>query len=276
MNTARRRAHLLIAVGLLALSSLACSVCNLAGRDIPEAVSELEEVATSVAPELEEVATIVAPEPAEPAPEVGEGPVTTADLSALDSYHLEMTWRSETEGGAESYEFTIIQEWVADPPAMRFVMSSADESTFIETITVGGRTWTRIGETWMESEAIMDGQELVDSWEGLLTDVSEMRLVGEERVNGVDCKHYVTDEEYRVTIPDPTSGGTHAVRVEGETWVAEQADLPPIVVRERMRVEGDFFPVPGASVPPGEESGTFVWEYDVTQINQRITIEAPQ
>ena len=77
----------------------------------------------------------------------------------------------------------------------------------------------------------------------------DMVLMGEETMNDVRCNHYVKDIE--------TPYSTHE-----EVWVANQSDLPPVVIRGLNRVE---------------ISGMVTTiETNVYDINTPITIKAPQ
>ena len=76
---------------------------------------------------------------------------------------------------------------------------------------------------------------------------SDMVLGDEEMVNGVHCKHYVYD-----------FGDT----MHKEIWVADQSDLPPVVIRGMFRMETSQM-VTAA-------------EGNVYDINTPITIEPPK
>jgi hypothetical protein len=72
-------------------------------------------------------------------------------------------------------------------------------------------------------------------------------LVDEETVNGIHCKHYVIDRD----MP--------ALHVEA--WVADQIDLPPVLIRGLRREK--------------ERNLTIYTEINLTDINQPFTIEPP-
>ncbi|MDY7078151.1 MAG: hypothetical protein SXV54_14645 [Chloroflexota bacterium] len=271
---------LLAIVAVLAMVTLSC---GLTGGDDPEvtqppAASGGEQPSTSSESGGEQ--------PTTPPESGGEQPTTPPEsgggaeivsLDTLDSYRLQMTWRGENEDGSESYVMTITEAWVKEPPARHLVMSGAESGSeaipFVEMIIINDMTWMKMGDTWMQMGA-GEGEDVSAAWEGLMTDVGDWTLVGEETVNGVNCKHYTSGGDVSFTVPDPQEGGTITINAQGESWVADQSDLPPVTIRERMQMEGGFFPMPVPGAPPGE-TGTIYLEYDVTDINAPITIEPP-
>jgi hypothetical protein len=265
-------------LAVLTIFALVTLSCGLTGGATDEAGTEDTQPPAESGAE-QPAAESDAEQPAS-APESGDGSLEIADLDTLNSYHLRMVWRTENEDGSESYTMTITEEWVKEPPARHVVLSGAEsgseEVPSLEVITVGDTMWMKMGDTWMEMES-GEADDFTDAWSGLMTDVENWKLVGEETVNDVHCKHYTSGEETSVTVPDPQEGGTVTVRAQGEAWVADQAGLPPITVRERTKIEGGFFPMPfaGAGAPQTGGEGTVYLEYDVTDINAPISIEPP-
>jgi len=248
------------------------------GGEQPTSPPESSSEQPTSPPESSEEQPTSPPEPSGGAPEI-------ADLDTVNSYRLQMKWRGESEDGSQSYEMTITEAWVKDPPARHFTMSTTSSDTgetpaiAMEMIRIGDSSWMKMGETWMRMDApdeSMMGDDLTNVWEGMLEeeDVENLTPAGEETVNGVHCKHYTTGGDTTVVVPNPEEGGTVEMKVEGEVWIADQPDLPSIAVRWRSRMEGGFFPIPlgGAS---GESAVVYI-EYDVTDINKPITIEPPE
>ncbi|MEA3338632.1 MAG: hypothetical protein U9R15_01570 [Chloroflexota bacterium] len=265
-----KRNTVLITVVTLALVTLACSPCGLISNFTVEE-GELPEV-IQPEPSGEQPTPPSEPggeQPTSPPVEPGAAP-EIADLDALDSYRVQQTIRVENQDGSELQEITVLEEWVREPPAQHVVISgSAMPAT--EIILIGDKAWMKAGDTWME----MPAEQAPDFTSGMdiTPDMEDgMMLAGEETVNGINCKHYTVDEE-SFAMADPTEGSV-TVRIQGEVWIADQPGLPLIVVREKMRVEGSFIPVPDAS--SSAEGGTTYFEKEVTDINQPITIEPPQ
>ena len=269
---------LLAVVTILAMVTLSCSLTSgLTGDEASEATQPPAESGgeqPTAPPESGGEQPTAPPESGDVTPEI-------AGLDTLDSYRLHITWRGENEDGSESYAMTITEEWVREPPAKHLVMSASDlgseEIPFLEMITIGDTAWMKMGDTWMQMES-EEGEDISEGWEDLITDVADWILVGKETVNGVHCKHYTSGGETSFTAPNPKEGGTVTVHAQGEAWVADQSGLPPVTVRERMQIEGGFFPmpIPGAGASTAGETGTMYLEYDVTDINAPITIEPPQ
>lgn len=256
-----RKKIVLIVVGMLLLATLACGLPSGIGGDGEEPAGNGGEQP-----------------PAEEQPPAGEsGDFETANLDQLSSYRLEMSWRVESEDGSEAAEMTLVEEWTSDPPARHLVMSGSEDGgaagmPFAEMITVEDKSWILAGDTWMEMPA-SEEMDVSSSWDDFFTDVEEWDYVGQETINGVNCKHYTSADATTVTVPDPQGGGTASISVEAETWVADESDLPPVAVRQQARIEGGFLPFPTAGT--SAEGGTVYLEYDLTDINADITIEPP-
>ena len=170
---------------------------------------------------------------------------STADLSDLDSYRLEQTVTTIRDG----YETTMMYlfEWVKEPSTYRLVMDMGE--FVIEHLWVDEGVWLRMdGGDWLEisaDEAPDPFSELSAAfdWDG------EMTLVGAETVNGVACQRYM------VELAMPQTNGRY------EVWVADQGDLPPLIIRTIMYME---------------QSGLItIIESNLYDINQPIVIERP-
>jgi hypothetical protein len=254
-----RKKIVMIVIGMLLLATLACGLPSGIGGDGEEPTGNGDEQPT-----------------VEEQPLAGESEdFETADIGQLDSYRLEMSWRVESEDGSEVAEMSLVEEWTSDPPARHLVMSGGEAGAtgmpFAEMITVEDTSWILTGDTWMEMPGA-DDMVVSDAWEEFFTDVEEWEYVGQETVNGVNCAHYTSSEE--MTVPDPESGGTASINIEAEAWVADASDLPPVVVRQQGQIEGGFFPFANVETPT--EGGTIYLQYDLTEINEDITIEPPE
>jgi hypothetical protein len=157
-------------------------------------------------------------------------------------------------------------------------VSTPEEGVFMETIVIGDQGWMSVAGTdvWLEME-IETGIEAVDlhTWGGFWTDAETLQYVGEEEMNGVNCDHYVLAERGNFYLSNPEDGTMLGYVTEGEVWIANQSDLPPVDVRGRMMVREGFFPFPSGD---DSESGELemYWEYDLTNINQPVSIAAPE
>ena len=288
-----RRKSLTSILVILALVTLACGPCGmvskLTGEEgvlIPELPSELGEEQPTSPPESDGEQTTPQPESDNeqptPPPASGEGAPEIVNLDTLDSYRLNLTMRGENKDGSTAYNMTMLEEWVKEPPAKHFVMSIAEGNEepkpFMEMIEIDDTSWIKMGGTWIQTEAAEESAIGIGAWEGLMPeeDVENLISAGEETVNGVRCKHYTTDGETNMTIPNPEEGGTIEVSIQGEVWVANQSDLPAIAIRWRSQAKGGLFAMPIPGTDTSSQEGTMYWEYDVTDINTPITIEPPK
>jgi hypothetical protein len=192
--------------------------------------------------------------PSLPTPSAGEqptplaeqpgAPVEVVSLDSLDSYRLD--WSVQIEMAAGGMEQTYTLEWVKEPPSRRLIMGSKGGMLLGEYIMIGDAVWVKLGDTWMQATG-EDTEDAFEQLDNIVTPESDMVLVGEETVNGIHCKHYVYD---------------FGEMMHKELWVADQSDLPPVVIRGMFRME--------TTQMVTEAEG------NVYDINTPITIEPPK
>ena len=253
-----------------------------------EATPAVEKEPTPTAvPPMATPTAISTPTPAseQPAKQPPAAPSGAAGLiakpeDALDSYRMRSTMRTQEDDGSWGPLFKMETEWVREPPARHMVMYGESEAEGMEIITIGDTTWMKMGDIWMTSEAGESPEEAgppVDL-ESILQEMEGgMTLVGEETVNGVHCKRYTLDVEVSVPLPRPEGapqGETDlaqeiTVHVQGEAWVADQSDLPPVIIRAETQGEMTF------KAPSGDRTMVVQEEREVYDINTPITIEPP-
>ena len=174
-------------------------------------------------------------------------PVEVTDLDSLDSYRLELSLQMKmSTGTAMTTGYAV--EWVREPPARRIVWSMGG-NPMGELVWIGDAVWIKVGGSWVQGTE-QDAAEHLDTMADVMTPEDDMVLAGEETVNGVRCKHYVYDFE------------TGSTSMHKEIWVANEGDLPPVVIRGLFRMETSQM--------------TTESEANVTDINTPITIEAPK
>jgi hypothetical protein len=191
-------------------------------------------------------------QPLAPAVEALDAPLEVADLKGLNSYRLAMTYSSQSEG-TPVVEVVFTEEWTREPPARRLSMSYGADMPAVEYIIVDGAAWMNVGGTWM-SASETEVEDANDNMAELMTPDSSMTPVGEETVNGVHCQHYTLDVENNMET------------VHHEIWVADQDDLPPVVIHSVYQV----------TISMGETTMVNEGQINVTDINTPITIEPPQ
>jgi len=190
--------------------------------------------------------------------------VDAADLSGLNSYRtrLIIAWTPES-GDAERTEMQ--EEFTREPRAHRLIVDS-DESN-LEIIQIGETAWyCSAGEC---SQFQGDTNSMISSF-GLLAFDSdkfikgrEVQHVGEETVNGVRTRHYIvtitTAEAAMLSQGEITD-------VHADVWIADESDLPAIVVRY----------VQTWKEKRGEVNGTAEYSFETYDVNQPITISPPE
>lgn len=292
-----KRLPFIIVVLLLALS-LACG-----GKTTPvaiiektaEATVEKDEPASGGDTEKTVEATKAA-ETEEPKDQPSSGGnnafhVDSGAFEELDSYRSEMDI-SFTPDGGETGKIHVIQEATTDPVAQRIVMSMVGEfpgtetaiggeELDVEVIMIGDKQWMRIGETWIQtsvdsSEAInMDGmaglqETFIDPDNLNALSENDLKLIGEEKINGINTKHYSAEYDslwgkLGINSEDIESG-------KADIWIAAESNLPQFVVRMKFEVKGKL-----DVGDTGEDvKGTMIMDMEVTDINQPISIEAPK
>jgi hypothetical protein len=244
-----------------------------------------------------------------PAPAVVDSDLDIADLSELDSYRARSVMtpvQDEAEGGMAAFMSmaTVMEtEYVREPAASRTLILDDEGNVTTEMVSVDGQTWINVaGMGWMTS-----GPDETDMADGITPEVEalirqiarDMDRVGQETVNDVRTVHYTVDSQFEVPFPAPTAEelaqaeeegfpAPTAVRgtVVGDIWIAAERNLPPVIVRsvttQQISFVFDEKPEMDEMMPPGmgflfgEGSMTINEERDVTDINQPITIQAPE
>ena len=182
------------------------------------------------------------------------------DIGTLASYRMQLITRTEVNGAP--YTTTLEMEVVNDPAprAVHTVMSGITGSERdVETITIGPTIWVKAeDDMWMQlsvDEYDDTDQEYNDVADYL--DFSDMSPTGEETVNGVHCQRY--------TIRSGITTGGSSLNVSGDVWIADESDLPPIIIKQI------------SSWTLGSDEGSLVSEYEIniTDINEPITVTAP-
>ena len=196
----------------------------------------------------------------------------------LESFQLMWSWVLVDDDGVEMERYSIIQKYDGAAEASHIIVSTPDEGVFMETIVIGDQGWMSGAgmDVWIEME-VESGIEAVDlhTWGGFWVEAEGLEYGGSENINGVDCEHYVLGERGSFYLTNPEDSTMLGYVTEGEVWIANQPDLPPVDVRGRMRVREGFFPFPAGDDEQTGELGMY-WEYDLTNINQPVSINPPE
>ena len=202
----------------------------------------------------------------------------SAGLGELDSYKASFTMNfagvdSNSQPTTGTLAYT--EEFVKSPAAKRTVISglggmmgsgtpSPDQSSgAIESIEVGGKQYSKMGDicTQVTAQSGPTANTMMDP-NSIIGGVRGAQLIGNETVNGVPTAHYKID-----------STGLDAlgyINSNGDVWVATPGNY---VVKYTFQAtstgkEAFFGSAPG-------QQGTITWDYEVTDVNQPITIQAP-
>jgi hypothetical protein len=206
--------------------------------------------------------------------------VSTAKLGdKVTSYRMKLTFRDTSPGvKAENAVLTMTEEWVKDPPAQHLAIKGADETQAIEVIQIGKTSYVSFGGQWMKSDTEDSVKSTSDADLSAWMKDSDTKLVpaGSETVNGIKCQHYT----YDVVVPFGTEKGV-TVKAKGEVWIADEAPLTGIVVKEKAEAE-----LVGRVAKPAAKGETGAmnlmdwtkasWEREISDVNKPITIKPPE
>ncbi|MBI5030590.1 MAG: DUF1349 domain-containing protein [Chloroflexi bacterium] len=186
----------------------------------------------------------------------------------LNSYRMKMTLRAKEDAKTGDMVTTI--EAVKNPPAKRMTMGN------IEVITIGNQTWTKIAGKWIQQAPSVQQTSAGGISDDVLKQLEEnytLQEVGKETVNGISCKRYTFKGESTVSAQAGFQGEI-TIRAQGEAWVADQAGLPPVAIRQRGDLEMQSNVAPNAARPTAVTI-KFTFEAELYDINTPITITPP-
>ena len=183
-----------------------------------------------------------------PAADQGDDDAPTITLDDLDSYRLE--WSVTIE--QEEYETQTIYlfEWIREPPTYRHVVDMMGVT--FEHLWAGDKVWMKPAglDDWIEISAD-EAPDPLDALSGVLDWDEGMTPDGDETINGIRCRCYITE---MAMLPHAT--GYHRV------CIADQAGIPPLVIHGLMQIE--------------QQGSTTITESNLYDINQPFVIETPE
>jgi len=220
--------------------------------------------------------TPVGPEPTQEAVEVdvvlGPGNFdltdTRAGLDGLSTYKATLTvsFDGTKDGQPHQWSSTYEALYTKEPPARQVTIqqtgdTSEEEPELPAIMAEKDGAAYEIGEDGSCTATVFDSQDplmgLLDP-AGLLAGVFGAEEAGQETVNGIATTHYTFDE--RALVQNGRNKST------GEMWVASEGGY---IVRYLVTTKGnaDYF--------GGDMDGTLTRYYQLTDINQPLTIELP-
>jgi hypothetical protein len=191
-------------------------------------------------------------------------PAPTAGLSNLSSYRatLNLSFDGTRAGQPEQWSRTYVMLASQNPPARQLTIDMMEKTpTQVFMTELNGAHYERRGANTCTASVIKQGGSLADKWElaGFLKGVIGAEEAGSETVNGVASIHYTFDER--------ALGQQGVTESTGELWVASDGGY---IVRYRLvtRGDADYF---GEGI-----EGTLTWNYELTNVNQPVSIELPK
>ena len=252
---------LFILIPLLVLSACkSATAAPVQESQIPEAQTPEAQTSEVQVPEVVTVQGEVAFGPGAfifPEPKAG-----LADLSSYEST-LTLTFDGTKDGQAEQWSTTYVMLSTNEPAARQLTIEQTGDVSSPDAVfkaEVDGAAYEQRGENACNANVIDQKSSLGNMWEpaGFLTGVIGAEDAGSETVNDVAANHYTFDER--------AFGQSDIAKSTGEIWVTSEGGY---IVKYVLTTEGDadYF---GEGI-----EGTLTWDYELTDVNQPVTITLP-
>ncbi|MEZ4769113.1 MAG: hypothetical protein R2844_11905 [Caldilineales bacterium] len=291
-----------IAILILLISALLLAACGGGSDETPADSSAPPPAAASAtdtpvaeapaaAPTNTPAPPTATPEPAPatdtPAADTADEPVTSlADLSGLKSYRARTVFQSEgtrTDGTPVKDVVTMETAYSSENDARYMTMNveSADadpENPFqgFEFYQIGGDMymfggpdtgWVRIASDQSpfqdpSTEFLLDSSTVFSNLDSL------KRQRPDEKIAGVDSRHYTFDEKALATFLDPSAG---TVSAKGDVWIAKDGDYVTKYIFDATVNGGG-----AGQLDPTLKDGTMHLEFELLETNTDITVELPE
>jgi hypothetical protein len=191
-------------------------------------------------------------------------------IAALSSFRQKAVLDFTVDGSGDHSRVTYEGEVTTSPLALHSLLRVEGRvaahlpSNKIEAIWIGEQVWVKVGRRpWVQVSAA----SIESEFEGQVMGVGDLlpfvqraqRVMPDETVNGMPCKHYVYDVSHLKT----ESGMASA---KGDIWVAKEDGQ---VVRLTMDGQGVYYEI-------YPSSGTLALVYDLFDVNMPISIKPPR
>lgn len=192
-------------------------------------------------------------------------PDTKSGLADLASYKamLVMSFNGTEAGQPQQWSKTYIMLNTKEPAAHQLTIEKTGSLPDLDTVFMAesnGASYERRGENDCIATVIEEETSLIGRLEpaGFLTFVIGAEEAGNGTINDVAANHYTFDER--------AFGQLDIAQSTGEIWVATDGGY---VVKYLLTTKGnaDYF---GEGI-----EGTIIWDYELTGINQPVTITLP-
>ena len=193
-----------------------------------------------------------------------------ASVTTLSSFRQKVVLDFTADGSGVYSKATYEGEVTTAPTALHSVLRVEGEaasqlpSNQVELIWIGDQAWVKVGRRpWVQVPV----SALETEYAGQVVGIGELlpfiqqarRVMPDETINGIPCKHYV----YDISNLQTEAGMTAA---QGDIWVAKDGGY---VVRLTMNGHGTYY---GAYT----SSGTLNLVYDLFDVNAPISINPPR
>jgi hypothetical protein len=238
--------------------------------------------ATPVPPTATPAPPTATPEPAEEEVELSEAQL--AALEALDSYRQVVTFSSkgtDTDGNPIDNSAEIVTEFTRDPEARRMLMTfvdnvdPSDEQNAMETFQIGQDMYMFGGDDvgWLrisnEESPFADPEMAMITSGNIFSDLEEMRRVRpDEKISGIDSRHYEFDEKVLGRVFGQDVGDVTAT---GDVWIAKDDGFVTKYVLTIEVAGGN-----GGIFDPTLTNGVIEMSFELQDVNGDISIELPE
>jgi hypothetical protein len=196
-----------------------------------------------------------------------------SDLSALHSYRARYAfhWEGVKDGQQQALTWDVLEEFVREPSAHRFLWSEADpgaasSAVEMEFIHIGADAYLNAGSGWVtipgDSADIFKGNQFLNAPLSVVASGRARLLERNVTVNSVAAHHYAFDEN---SLGAPVLG--EVTKARGDVWVSTEFS---VIVKYEAHYEGKNL------VIGGSDGGVLDAAFDLLDINKPIVIQPPQ
>lgn len=222
------------------------------------------------------------PEPDEEEPVLNEEQL--AALEKLESYRLVVSFNSkgtDNNGDPIDENVQITTEYTKDPQARRLIMNFVDntdpdaEQEPLESFQIGNDMYMFAGDDmgWMristEESPFADPELSMITSGNIFSNLDQLRRVRpDERIGGIDSRHYRFDEQVLSRVFGEDVGD---VKATGDVWIAKDGGYVTKYVLTVQVNNGN-----GGIFDPNLASGVIEMSFELQDVNSNITIELPE
>lgn len=197
----------------------------------------------------------------------------TSDLSILRTYRARYAfrWEGVKDGQPKALTWDVLEEFVREPAARRFLWSEADPGAAssageMEFIRIGNDAYLNAGSGWMtmtgDSADIFKGNTLLNAPLSVVAGGRARLVERNVTINSVTANHYAFDES---SLGAPVLG--EVTKARGDVWVSTEFH---VIVKVEAYYEGTNL------IMGGGEGGVLDAAFDLMDINKPIVIQPPQ